>query len=197
MESKSDMFCDGYTKGTITLGHEFTTNKLEDFSLIFYNNGWVHLGNILNSLEINSLIEILNSRIHDKRVILDEECDYTRGVSSMRMFEYNKAFLDLLTRQPIIGFVEEILGNDCHLIAQNALFTRIGEGIIKWHIDDHLFFPFDLHEYEKIPCYSLNVMIPLTDIEEINHGPTQVIQRSHVSGKIPPKGAINPTYNNK
>lgn len=67
-----------------------------------------------------------------------------------------------------------------------------GKGIVNWQIDDALFFPFlsdiptGTADDSTIPCFALNVMVALTDIEHDLHGPTQVIPGSHLSGQRPP-----------
>jgi ectoine hydroxylase-related dioxygenase (phytanoyl-CoA dioxygenase family) len=98
----------------------------------------------------------------------------------------------LLILEPVIDLVERVLGDDCHLIAQNALRQSAGMGVVNWHIDDSLFFPFlpEVTEIEGdarlVPCYSLNVMIVLSDVGEERFGPTQVVPGSHLSGREPP-----------
>jgi ectoine hydroxylase-related dioxygenase (phytanoyl-CoA dioxygenase family) len=106
------------------------------------------------------------------------------------MFEFHHSFRDLIVREPIISLVEEVLGTECHVVAQNALRTERGNGIVNWHIDDHLFFPLRQDEEQhpsswRIPCHVINVMCALTATETLNHGPTQVVPRSHYSGRIP------------
>ena len=97
-----------------------------------------------------------------------------------------------LSIQPVIGVVERILGTDCHVVAQNALRTPTGKGIINWHIDDALFFPFLAHlpaapaEHTlPLPCYSLNVLVALSDVDDEVFGPTQVVAGSHMTGREP------------
>jgi ectoine hydroxylase-related dioxygenase (phytanoyl-CoA dioxygenase family) len=40
-------------------------------------------------------------------------------------------------------------------------------------------------------------MISLTDVEEIKHGLTKIVPRSHLSGQIPSREVVAPTYNGK
>lgn len=119
-------------------------------------------------------------------------------VSLMRMFEHHREFRDFLAQEPILSLVEQILGADCHVVAQNALHTPKGKGIVNWHIDDVLFFPFLAHlpvlpeEAGPLPCYSLNVMVPLSDVTTEEFGPTQVVAGSHLTGKEPEYGPTLP-----
>ncbi|WP_274916955.1 phytanoyl-CoA dioxygenase family protein [Streptomyces sp. WZ-12] len=110
------------------------------------------------------------------------------GVSLMRAFEFGTAFRDVLALEPVIQVVEALLGDDCHVISQNVLRTPTGRGIVNWHIDDALFFPFfaDLNiDPKHVPVYSLNVMIALSDVPTDAFGPTQVAPGSHLSGRRP------------
>jgi ectoine hydroxylase-related dioxygenase (phytanoyl-CoA dioxygenase family) len=113
------------------------------------------------------------------------------GVSLMRMFEHHPAFRDLLALEPVIDLVEQLLGSDCHVVAQSALRTPKGKGIVNWHIDDALFSPFlsGLAELpaaaRPLPVYSLNVMIALSDTPSEQFGPTQVVAESHLTGREP------------
>src|SRR6266508_1726356 len=76
-------------------------------------------------------LDLVERRYRDPHIHNTADRDLVRGgVSLMRMFEYHQAFRDLLVLQPVIGVVERILGTDCHVVAQNALRTPTGKGII-------------------------------------------------------------------
>ena len=64
----------------------------------------------------------------------DEAGDHIRGISMMRMFEYDKAYRDLIVREPYVSLAEAILGEDCHMMSQkrNTLRARTGrvDGIV-------------------------------------------------------------------
>lgn len=158
----------------------------------FHELGFVLLPSVLPASEARDLQELIEQRYQDPATHESPELDLVRGgVSLMRMFEYHRAFRDLLVLEPVIGLVEAILGADCHVIAQNALRTPRGKGIVNWHIDDALFFPFlaDLptipEDAGPLPCYSVNVMIAFTDVDAEEFGPTQVVAGSHLTGREP------------
>jgi ectoine hydroxylase-related dioxygenase (phytanoyl-CoA dioxygenase family) len=156
----------------------------------FYRDGYALLGPVISPERAQQLTNLINARFDDPRCA-DPDADVLRGgVSLMRMFEYDKRFRALLEHEKIIEVTEQILGTDCHVIAQNALRTPPGSGIINWHIDDALFFPFlaEFPEYTQgapLPCYSLTTMIALCDITDSALGPTQVVRGSHRTGAIP------------
>ncbi|MFE7803810.1 phytanoyl-CoA dioxygenase family protein [Streptomyces sp. NPDC057430] len=157
----------------------------------FHRDGFVILPSAVPADAAEHLRVVAEHHYRDPRVhAADPERDLVRGgVSLMRMFEHDQAFRDIITAEPLATLVEAILGPDCHVISQNALRVPPGKGIVNWHIDDALFFPFldgAGAAQENIPCFSLNVMIALSDIDDEQYGPTQVIPRSHLSGRRPP-----------
>jgi ectoine hydroxylase-related dioxygenase (phytanoyl-CoA dioxygenase family) len=169
----------------------------------FHEQGYVVLRNVVHARLVRRLRNLMERRFEDPAThTAGPAVDLVRGnVSLMRMFEYHRAFRDMIEAEPILGLVELILGNDCHVIAQNALRTPAGKGIVNWHIDDALFFPFlerlarlpgpDVVN-DALPCFSLTVMMPLSDVDDERHGPTQVVPGSHRLGRKPPYGPTLP-----
>jgi ectoine hydroxylase-related dioxygenase (phytanoyl-CoA dioxygenase family) len=156
----------------------------------FYRDGYALLGRVLSTEHAQELMALVEAR-YDDACCMDSDADVLRGgISLMRIFEYDKRFCDLLELQLAVDIAEQILGKDCHIIAQNALRTPPGRAIINWHIDDALFFPFLAElpgcvQGAKLPCYSLTVMIALCDITDVASGPTQVVCGSHRTGRVP------------
>ncbi|MGH3697823.1 MAG: phytanoyl-CoA dioxygenase family protein [Pseudonocardiaceae bacterium] len=158
----------------------------------FHQQGFAVLRSVISAGHAKFLRELVEWKYRDSKAREDSELDFMRGdVSLMRMFEHHRAFRDLLAIEPVIDLVEQILGIDCHVVAQNALRAPKGKGIIRWHIDDALFFPFLAHmsaipeEAGPLPCYSLSVMVALSDVEAEIFGPTQVVAGSHLTGRTP------------
>src|SRR6266508_6615847 len=97
----------------------------------FHAQGFVALRSVLSAGQARELLDLVERRYRDPHIHNTADRDLVRGgVSLMRMFEYHQAFRDLLVLQPVIGVVERILGTDCHVVAQNALRTPTGKGII-------------------------------------------------------------------
>lgn len=157
----------------------------------FHRRGFVVLPSLLPAAQARCLRELIEQRYQSLDPDQAADLDLMRGgVSLMRMFEYHQAFRDLLVLEPAISLVEQLLGADCHVVAQNALRTPKGKGIVNWHIDDALFFPFladvpRLGDDTLLPCFSLNVMVVLSDVEAEVFGPTQVVAGSHRWGRKP------------
>ena len=175
------------------------TWDLEEIAQLLQYEGWAYLRGALSVAEAQTILERMESVWNDESLWdQNEERDYFRGgVSVMRLFEHDKIFADLANISDIVRIVRSILGGDCHLVSQNGLRSRKGQGIVRWHIDDALFFPRAMNSGRSwdsisLPTYSLSVMFALSDIDDVSDGPTQVVPKSHRSGEHPPK---NPNPN--
>ena len=186
------VFADSYATGVMERGQSYGEAETADKVEKFYREGWLHLGNVLNPAEVETLKSAMVRKYDDERLREDEEGDHVRGVALMRMFEYHQSFRDLMKREPVVSLAEAILGDDCHMMAMNALRTGNGEGITGWHVDQGPFFPCpdDIPRHDprlRISCYAFNALYTLTDVDSLEFGPTQVVPGSHYSGRRPPK----------
>ena len=118
----------------------------------------------------------------------------------MRMFETSPANLALFDMDPVVSLAEALLGQDCHVFANCSFRTPRAAGFLGWHQDDP---PHYLVTHGEPPT---NVRLPvlffganyyLTDVEGIEHGPTQVIPGSHLFGKPCPKDMTGTPYEKK
>jgi ectoine hydroxylase-related dioxygenase (phytanoyl-CoA dioxygenase family) len=162
----------------------------------FHRDGYYFFGQVLTPEEVAALKDAMERKYADPRMH-DPEGDHIRGISLMRMFEYDRAFRDLIVREPFVSLVEAILGADCHLMSQNALRYAPGQGG-GWHVDDRIHFPLpdDVPRHDPritLPCFVINVLIPFIDIDTLEDGPTQIVPGSHYSGRRPPT-QDNPTF---
>lgn len=157
----------------------------------FYRDGYYFIGNVLSPEEIETMKEAMKEKFEDPDLRKDTEGDHIRGISLLRMFESHRSFRDLIVREPLVSLAEAILGKDCHVMSQNALRNGPGEGVTSWHVDDRVHFPVALgmerHDPKlRISCFVLNILMPLTDVDSMEYGPTQVVPGSHNSGRQPP-----------
>ena len=134
-------------------------------------------------------------KVADPRILNDEAGDHIRGISLMRMFEYSEAFRDLVVREPFVSLAEAILGDNCHLMSQNApvhraRFQQRARRPGGWHLDDLIHFPLsdEVEQHDPsitMPCFVLQIFTPVSDVESIEYGPTQVVPGSHRAGRGP------------
>jgi len=135
---------------------------------------------------------------------MSDEPDVAGSTSTIirhQMFLKGAIFENLLDRSPVIDFVEDVLGNTCHLISENAIFTRPGQGIDTWHVDEAVHFPrpsdVPLDPRIAVPCFVVQALYYLVDVDEAI-GPTQFVPGSQRSGRKPDpelvydgKGVVN------
>lgn len=188
---------------SIREGEKFTETEAEEILSKFAVDGYCHFGEVMDREEIAALREALERKIVDPVMQEDQPGDHRRGNSLMRMYEYDDAFRDLIVREPFASLAETILGDDCHLMSQNALITPPNapaepDGPGGWHVDDLVHFPLPsgVQSHDPAvppPCLVMQIFVPLTDIELIEHGPTQVVPGSHLAGRIP-DGQDHPAF---
>ena len=117
----------------------YDADKTRDLVAQFQRDGYLFLKGVLNEKEVLTLREAMERKYRDPKMH-EPEGDHIRGISMMRMYEYDINFRDLIAREPFVSLSEAILGNDCHMMSQNALRYEPGQGG-GWHLDDRIIFP--------------------------------------------------------
>ena len=181
-------------ESAIRAGEPFSAEEAERLVSRFQREGYCELGPVLEEEEVEALHDDMQ-RKWDDPAMHEPERDQIRGRSLMRMFEYSTAFRDLIVREPFASLAEAILGPDCHCMSQNALYTppdpeAVSDGPGGWHIDDLIHFPLppEIPRHSPdvpLPCFVVQIFTPLTDVEELRHGPTQIVPGSHYAGRRP------------
>lgn len=165
----------------------FDENRTGEIVSAFHRDGFVHIPNVLSAKEVEALKKAADSVFADPRW---NENDNLYGFVAVRLFEADPIFESMLTREPIIGLVEHILGKDCHLVAENLVRNEPGKAIDSFHVDDLLVFPLppEIPRFDPritMPVHILTVQLPLTDIPSIEYGPSEYVPGSHYSGREP------------
>ena len=114
----------------------------------------------------------------------------SNGVDLMhRMFESSQTNVRLFDLEPIVSLAEALVATDCHVIHNNSFRTYTGGGLTTWHQDDPPHYivtdgkpPGNVH----LPVLFFTANYYLTDVEEREHGGTEVIPGSHLFGAAPP-----------
>ena len=149
----------------------YSDERIQEIVAQFHRDGFYFFGPILRPAEIAALQAAMARKHADPALHADEEGDYIRGISLLRMCEYDRNFRDLVAREPIVSLVEAILGPDCHLMSQNALRNEPGQGATSWHADDRVLFPLPdevpRHDARiRVPCFIINNQFSLSGAQE-------------------------------
>lgn len=154
-----------------------------------YNQeGCVKVGPVLTAEEADDL-RVRVDRLFADPTAADRHMLYGTFVA-VRLFEHDKAFRDLLLREPMRSLLDQLLGDNCHLVANNLVRNAPGQAIDRFHVDDFVWMPLpeDLPRHDarmQMPNFLVNVQIALTDIETVEHGALQYVPGSHYSGRQP------------
>lgn len=162
----------------------------------FSRDGFLHIPGVLAPQEVEALKAAID-RVFSEDKWKNTDNRYGDFVA-VRLFETDPVFEEMLTREPIIGLIESILGPDCHLIAQNAVRNAPGQAIDHFHVDDLLILPaaegVERHDARlTMPIFICTVQIPLTDIDSLEYGPSEYVPGSHYSGRQP-NDTKNPSF---
>ena len=159
----------------------------------FHRDGFLVVNNVLSAEQIAALKDDLDRAI-EADVGAPGGGAYAGKSLGLhiqeRLFERSRANLELFDLEPIVSFAETLIGESTHVFHNNSFRTYPGGGISAWHMDDR---PHYLVTHGERPT---NVRLPvmfftcnyyLTDVETVEHGPTEVIPGSHLFGALPPK----------
>jgi ectoine hydroxylase-related dioxygenase (phytanoyl-CoA dioxygenase family) len=96
----------------------------------------------------------------------------------------------MTAHRPILRVVEAVVGANAKFNAMNVIRNGQGQAIARWHVDDVLEFPLpaEIARFDariRMPVLWMTVQVALSDIDQIEHGPTQFVPGSHYSGRKP------------
>ena len=177
--------------------HYFTARDPEDAPIESYQlekEGYVVLRQIFSDDEVTALQDDIK-RVFDE---LGPDCrTHKRPIDHDDMYRYemfNQSTVcqEAIAHSGILGVIEPLLGEDCHVIANTAWRnpanhpSNVGGD---WHIDagPHIPLPEGVAWPASIPhpVFAIGVHIFLQDCRR-EDGPTGVIPSSHLSGRFPP-----------
>ena len=91
----------------IQQGKPFSEEDTQQIVEQFNRDGYYFFGEVFTAEEASTLKALMERKYNDPRMH-DEEGDHIRGISMMRMFEYDTAFRDLIVREPYVSLAEAI-----------------------------------------------------------------------------------------
>lgn len=187
------------SRTVIVSGEPFDESCTHEIVAQFYQDGFALVPGVLTRVEVEALRAKTEELMADPALMGTQ---FLRTAVTTQVLWYAHAldplFGDLLVREPMISLVEAILGPECRLCGQNVIRSRTGEGITTWHVDDLVEFPLpdDIPRHDpriRLPVLWLTAQVALTDIDTVEHGPTQVVRGSHYSGR-PPNDSTSPSF---
>lgn len=176
------------SRSAIRAGRPFDAERTERILADFRRDGFCVIGGVLDAEEVAALREATDRYMADEATIAGGYVQDDRILRHVN--ELDPIFLDLLVREPIHSLMATLFGNRMQQCGMNVLRSGRGVAIEHWHVDDDLFFPLpdDVPRHDpriRMPVYWLTVQMALSDIERIEHGPTQYVPGSHYSGRKP------------
>jgi ectoine hydroxylase-related dioxygenase (phytanoyl-CoA dioxygenase family) len=185
-------------------GPRFDTAATNEIVATFHRDGFVHIPGVLDDEEVAGLRNLTDRLMDDPDLLNRENPDlHEQRYVQMHMgqdvqtpfilrntIELDPLFPAMLVREPILGLAESIVGSNCRFCGQNVLRNQPSVSIDRWHVDGAVHFPVpdDVPRHDPgipPPILWITVQIALTDIDTVDHGPTQYVPGSQFSGKSP------------
>ena len=157
----------------------------------FEREGYALIAGVLSAEEVG-LIRALTDRWIDQPPRGGVVVDNYLGAEVLRYTQsLDRAFCDMLVRQPLLELAEAGVCGECGFVGQNVIRGKPGGAITRWHVDDTVEWPLpdDIPRHDprmRMPVTWFSFQIALSDITAIEHGPTQVVPGSHYSGRDVP-----------
>jgi len=167
------------------IGRKASDEQIDAWVEQFHRDGFLFLRDILPP----ELIPVLKQDL-DRALNFAPAKPGTMLELHPRMFEISKANLAIFELEPIVSFAEKLVRYDCHVVHNNSFRTPSGGGIAMWHQDDpphYLITHGDPPTNVRLPVMLFTANYYLTDVESLEHGPTQAIPGSHLFGAAPPE----------
>ncbi len=105
--------------------------------------------------------------------------------------ELDPVFAEVTAASSILALANAVLNTGAVFNAMNVIRNEPGQAIDRWHIDDVLEFPLPqsmprFDPRQQMPVTWLTLQVALSDIDTLEHGPSQFVPGSHYSGRYPP-----------
>jgi hypothetical protein len=186
-------------KGISTVGSRLDDATVANAMAKFHRDGFVVLRQVVHHDIVNALCELADEFLD--RDSSDLEVSDIFGTSVLRNTQsLNPLFSELLAYQPFVQVTEAILGTGFGFCGQNVIRSDGGEAISRWHTDDVTEFlvpdGIERHDARMImPLIWYSIQIPLSDIDSVEDGATEIVPGSHYSGHNPPRCREEPDEN--
>lgn len=169
----------------------FSAEKNQQIVEEFLREGCALIPGVLTPDEVAALRAKTDYYFEHREETPARHISYVYGAFVLRYaHELDPLFQSMVTREPIHSLVEAILGPGARFNAQNVIRNEPGNAISVWHVDDVLEFPLpeEIARFDariRMPILWFTVQVALSDIDTLEHGPTQYVPGSHYSGRRP------------
>ncbi|MBB6048818.1 phytanoyl-CoA dioxygenase family protein [Armatimonas rosea] len=166
----------------------------------FFREGYLHVPGIFTPDEVAALRAKTDACFENREQLDPKFISYVYGAFVLRRgAEYDPLFASLVERPEIQALASAALGPQPAFNALNVIRNEPGQAISLWHVDDVLELPLpdDIPRFDariRLPVLWLTIQVALSDIETLEHGPTQFVPGSHYSGRKPPRDEESPTF---
>ncbi|MCL5999768.1 MAG: phytanoyl-CoA dioxygenase family protein [Chloroflexi bacterium] len=171
------------------------SQDLSELAAAFFHEGCVIIPKVLTADEVDAL------RAKTDEFALNPDpaskhSSYAGNAFVLRYCERLDPLFQAMTAHPsILRVVEAVLGADTKFNAMNVIRNGQGQAISHWHVDDVLEFPLpaEIPRFDariRMPVFWMTVQVALSDIDQIEHGPTQFVPTSHYSGRTPDESLV-------
>ncbi len=174
-------------------GEAFAEERNRAIVKEFFREGCVLVPGVLTAEEVAELRARTDDYFENRATLPARHVSYVGGVFVVRYgAELDPIFKAIVTHEPIHSLAASVLGPQPAFNALNVIRNEPGQAISNWHVDDTVEFPLpdDVPRFDprmRMPVFWFTVQVALSDIETIEHGPTQYVPGSHYSGRRPPK----------
>jgi ectoine hydroxylase-related dioxygenase (phytanoyl-CoA dioxygenase family) len=168
-----------------------TSLQLAEIADEFFRQGCAVIPNILTAAEVAAL----RAKTDEYALNPDPKSKHTSYAGNNAFVlrychEIDPLFQAMMARPAILSIVEAVLGPNAKFNAMNVIRNGQGQAISRWHVDDVLEFPLppEIPRFDariRLPVLWMTVQVALSDIDELEHGPTQYVPTSHYSGRKP------------
>ena len=167
-----------------------SSQTVADIAEAFFREGCAIIPNILTATEVAAL----RTKTDEYALNPDPNSKHTSYAGTTFVLRYcheiDPIFQAMTAHPAILPIVEAVLGAKAKFNAMNVIRNGQGQAISRWHVDDVLEFPLppDIPRFDariRMPVLWMTVQVALSDIDELDHGPTQYVPTSHYSGRKP------------
>ncbi|MDE2125543.1 MAG: phytanoyl-CoA dioxygenase family protein [Armatimonadetes bacterium] len=176
---------------TIAAERAMTEERVQEIADEFFREGSVRVPGVFSSDEVQELRDKTDWLFEHRESIPQQHVSYVHGAFVLRRgAEADPVFAATVTREPIHSLAKAVLRSEPRFNALNVIRNEPGQAISVWHVDDTLEFPLpdDIERFDariRMPVFWFTVQVALSDIHELEHGPTQWVPGSHYSGRYP------------